>query len=75
MASTKMIQFLISDLLDYSQISQNKFRQNIKRFDLKKSIKEVMAMQRIKAESKGVQLIAEYEGLANPFVYHDEQRI
>ena len=29
-------------MLDYSQINQGKFRQNIEEFDLKKSIKEIM---------------------------------
>ena len=33
-SSTKLTQFLIQDLLDYSQINQNKFRENIQQFDL-----------------------------------------
>ena len=44
MSSAKIIQFLVQDLLDYSQINQNKFRQNIKQFDLQRSIEEVMSI-------------------------------
>lgn len=74
-ASTKIIQFLIQDLLDYSQINQNKFRQNIQQFDLKNSINEIICIQKMKAESKGIQLVADFSNLNNAVVIHDEQRI
>ena len=75
MSSAKIIQFLVQDLLDYSQINQNKFRQNIKQFDLQRSIEEVMSIQRIQAEDKGVELIADLSLINNTKINHDEHRI
>ena len=67
--------FLIQDLLDYSQINQNKFRQNINEFDLKESINEIMAINQIKADDKGIKLKCDLSLIGNTRINHDEQRI
>ena len=68
-------QFMVQDLLDYSQISQKKFRENMKEFDLKKSIREVISIQQMKAERKGVELVLDLKSLDSYKIVHDEQRI
>jgi len=66
---------MVQDLLDYSQISQKKFRENMKEFDLKKSIREVISIQQMKAERKGVELVLDLKSLDSYKIVHDEQRI
>ena len=41
-SSGKLISFMLQDLLDYSQINQNKFRENIEEFDIRKCVNEVI---------------------------------
>ena len=41
-SSGKLISFMLQDLLDYSQINQNKFRENIEEFDIRKCVTEVI---------------------------------
>ena len=74
-SSSKIIKFLIQDMLDYSQINQGKFRQNIKEFDLEKSVREIMNMQIIKAEDKGIFLSCDLTEVSNKLIIHDESRI
>ena len=47
---------LVQDLLDYAQIKSGKFRKNIKSFDLKKTVEEVISIQEKQAESKNINL-------------------
>ena len=63
---------MVQDLLDYSQISQKKFRENMKEFDLKKSIREVISIQQMKAERKGVELVLDLKSLDSNKIVHDE---
>jgi len=44
-ASTKLMNSLIQDLLDYAQIQAGKFRRNLKKFNLESTIKEVISIQ------------------------------
>jgi len=43
-SSANVMGFLIQDLLDYAQIKAGKFRKNISRFDIRKSIETVMCI-------------------------------
>jgi signal transduction histidine kinase len=48
------MEFLVEDLLDYAQIKAGKFRMNLKRFDIQKTVKEVIAIQQLKADAKSI---------------------
>jgi len=41
-SSAKMMNFLVSDFLDYAQIKSSKFRTSAKLFDIKEAIEEIM---------------------------------
>jgi hypothetical protein len=43
-ASVKLMECLVKDLLDYAQIKAGKFRMNLKYFDMRKTIEEVIAI-------------------------------
>ena len=73
--STKLIQFLVQDLLDYAQINQNKFRINVKEFNLINSINEIISIQSMKAEDKNIILKADFDLLWRSVINHDELRI
>lgn len=83
---SSMMQFLVQDLLDYSQIKEGKFRKNTGLFDIYKAIEEVMSIQREKAQDKGIELSAKFvnfsasspthmKDLHSPLVYTDAQRL
>jgi hypothetical protein len=44
-----MMSFMIQDLLDYSQIKADKFRKNIKSFNVRDAVKDVMLVQQKRA--------------------------
>ena len=80
------MQFLIQDLLDFAQIKAGKFRKNVKVFNIRNAIKDVMSIQRLKAEKNGIDLQDEYENITDenevvgndqfsPYIKSDEQRI
>ena len=54
---------LVQDLLDYAQIKAGKFRRNLKKFNIKTSIDDVIQIQIKQAEAKGIELFAKYEGV------------
>ena len=45
MSSTKLLKFLINDLLDFSQLRAGKFRKDCANFNLKESIEEIIMIQ------------------------------
>ena len=83
-----MMAFLVQDLLDYAQIKAGKFRKNISKFDVRKTIESVMCVQRQKAMDNGIGFFPEYpnicdkeeevdekNGIYSPFVCTDEERV
>jgi signal transduction histidine kinase len=80
-SSTDLMKHLVQDLLDYAQIKAGKFRRNLKKFNIKTAVDEIIQIQIKQAESKGIELFAQYEGangqegLDSPIVYHDRERI
>ena len=46
--------FLVQDLLDYAQIKAGKFRLNIQPFDIIDAIENVMTIQKLKAQERGI---------------------
>lgn len=54
MSSTKILKFLISDILDLSQLRSGKFRRVCGNFDIMTLIEDVVRIQSYKAEQTGV---------------------
>ena len=63
-SSANLMSYMIQDLLDFSQIKNGKFRKNIKAFNIRDAVYDVMKVQRIKAQEKGIQFTANFEGIA-----------
>ena len=42
--SSKIMAFVVDDLLDFAQINNKKFRKEIREFDMKKAINEVISI-------------------------------
>ena len=83
-SSSQLIKFLVQDLLDYAQIKSSGFRKNYREFNIVESIQKVMDIQKMKAESIGIKLSAEYQNIQDashpdhkygPMITHDEHRI
>ena len=90
-ASSELMSSMIQDFLDYSQIKAGKFRKNITRFNIRKSIEKVVSIQKLKADSKGLSMPIVFENIAesqeayhrnflvdgkySPIISSDESRI
>ena len=48
--------FVVDDLLDFSQLNEGEYRKNISEFDLGEVIKEVISIQKHKAAIKGIRI-------------------
>ena len=84
-SSANLMEFLVQDLLDFAQIKAGKFRKNIKQFNIKEAIQQVLDIQSYKAQKQGIELSVEYANLNDdeedkidsysPFIYSDMARI
>ena len=75
-ASTKLLEFEVSDMLTLAQIESNKFRINIVSFDIREAVLEVMEIQKEKASFNRITFTSEYEGFHNGFIIEsDEMRV
>jgi hypothetical protein len=45
-SSANIMSFMVQDLLDYAQIKANKFRKELKTFNIRESVERVMCIQR-----------------------------
>ena len=50
LSASKILSFLINDMLDYAQLSAGQFRKLIKQFDLVSSIDDIVRIMAFKAE-------------------------
>ncbi len=55
-SSTKLLQFLVNDILDFAQIKAGKFRKNVAKFNVKQAIHEIARMLQFKAEQGGINI-------------------
>ena len=62
-SSANLMSFMIQDILDYSQIKAGKFRKNIKAFNIRDTVKQVMKIQQKKAQDQGNEFLATFEGI------------
>ena len=58
--SSKIMSFVVDDLLDFAQINNKKFRKDLKEFDVKEAINEVISIQKAKAIMSGIKLTARF---------------
>jgi signal transduction histidine kinase len=56
------MRFMIQDMLDLAQIKSGKFRKNISKFNIKKSVQKVMGIQQQQALDKKLELTCEFIG-------------
>ena len=76
-SSTKLLKFLVSDILDFSRMKQNKFVKAISEFNIKEAVLEIIEIQKYQAEQTGIRLTSEFLNLdhLNFMVKTDEQRL
>ena len=55
--SSKLLLFLVNDLLDYSQIKNGKFKKNEQPTDIRQAVTDLLDILRLAIEEKGLQLI------------------
>ena len=74
--------FIIQDMLDFSQIKSGKFRKNFSSFNIKDTVSKVMKMQAQKAKHKDLKFEVEFLSILDsqessnfPYICCDEQRI
>lgn len=63
-SSSKIMSFLIQDLLDFAQIKAGKFRKNYQTFNLLDAIDQVMSIQASKAIQQDVELNVVYKNIS-----------
>ena len=64
-SSSKILCFLVNDLLDYAQLKQGKFRKDCTQFDIYEAIEEIIQVQMLKAEFLEIDLYSIFEGFEN----------
>ena len=78
LASTKLLNFIVGDMLSLAQIDSNKFRKDCSVFNIKNSIEEVMMIQQHKAVAMGINLKLILNNLSTvekQLICTDEQRL
>jgi signal transduction histidine kinase len=65
MSASKILNFLVNDILDFSQLRFGIFRKDIFNFNIKDSIEEIVHIQQDKAEFQGIQLFYDLENFAD----------
>ncbi|KAL4455117.1 hypothetical protein ABPG74_006499 [Tetrahymena malaccensis] len=78
--TTGLLMYLISDILDYSQMKKKIFRLRIDKFNLPDVLEEVVDLFKFQAEQKGLQLSLNYQAgcfvdTKNIIVFNDSNRI
>ena len=53
-SSSKLLTFLVNDILDFAQLRSGKFRKDLSYFDIKEAISEIYMIQKEKADYMGI---------------------
>ena len=61
MSSSKLLNFLVNDILDFSQLKSGKFRKDTSNFNIKDAVDEIVQIQKEKAEFCGINLFYDLE--------------
>jgi len=62
-SSVKILNFVISDMLDYAQLGAGQFRKSIEQIDLIESVEETVDILRYKAEELDISLNTYYQNI------------
>ena len=71
LSATKILTFLINDMLDYAQLSAGQFRKFSKEFDFIKSVDDVAKIMRLKADELKIIIDINLSSLVN----HEKKHI
>ena len=55
-SASKILNFLINNMLDYALLSAGQFRKFVKKFDLKESIDDVVKILKLKADELNINI-------------------
>ena len=55
-SATKVLNFLINDMLDYAQLSAGQFRKFVKKFDLVEAIDDIVKIMKFKAKELNINI-------------------
>jgi signal transduction histidine kinase len=61
-SSTKLLTFLVNDILDFGQLSAGKFRKDCINFCLQESTEEIILILQYKAEMYGINIDVQFLG-------------
>ena len=64
-SATKILNFLINDMLDYAQLSSGQFRKFFKKFNVVDSVEDVVSIMKFKAEKLGVEIYINFDNFEN----------
>ena len=62
-SSSKMMNSIIQDLLDFSQIKADKFRRNMRKFNIRETVANVMKIQQKVADDRGLEFFATFPNI------------
>ena len=70
-SSSKILCFLVNDILDFAQLKSGMFRKDCYMFNLEEAVNEVILIQKLKAEFLGVKLYCIFEGFNDHMICSD----
>ena len=73
LASTKLLNFYVNDMLSLAQINNDKFRKEICSVDIRESINEIMLIQNHKADSLSIKLHSSFLNFNSSYVVSTDE--
>ncbi|EGR29697.1 phospholipid-translocating p-type flippase family protein, putative [Ichthyophthirius multifiliis] len=73
--SAQQLNFMVNDILDFTQIKANKFSLNYQIFDFLDLIKQIILLLNIEARKKQIELLYQYDPQLPTFIHSDQNRI
>ena len=71
-SSTKILNFLVNDMLDFAQLRNGKLRKDISQFDISEAIQEIVNLQLDKAKFSGIKLTLEMENFDQGYIVNSD---
>ena len=72
-SSSKILSFVVSDMLSLAQINSNKFRKNTSIFNIKDTVEEVVSIQKEKMDARDITLTTKYVGFSGNYLICTDQ--
>ena len=72
--SSMLLDHLVHNMLDYAQLKAGKFRKRYDTFNIKDCVQMVMAIQKVQAQYKNIDLTAEYKGFEKQELIKTDQK-